>query len=105
VLRLDGSVHLLHALFAFVNGIHQWVQGESLVKRGSNQTAWVWREFAFVVRVISSVLDPLDALYLPDYHLYLILVTYTRTVNLCLHNIMNVPYHTHKFIIHVCMCP
>jgi len=58
-----------------------------------------------VVRVFSSVLGPLDALYLPDYDLYLILGTYTRAVNLCLHNKMNVPYHTHKFIIHVCMCP
>jgi hypothetical protein len=87
---------LVTCLLCFVNGIQQLVQGGSLVKRGSNQTAWVWREFAFVVCVISTVLDPLDALYLPDYHLCLILVTYTRTVNLSLHNIMNIPYHTHN---------
>ena len=88
----------------FVNSIRRWVDVGSLVTRGSNQTAWVWGEFAFVVRVLSTVLGPLVALYLPDYHLYLMLGTYTRTVNLCLHNKMNVPYRTHKFIIHVCMC-
>ena len=64
------------------------------MKRGSNQTAWVYREFAFVVRIFSTVLDPLVALYLPDNHFYLILGAYTRTVNLCLHNKTSHIIHT-----------